>query len=90
MDRRELLKIGAFAAMGFRGLCAGDIKNHGYGEGGNSYDVLGAYGAEEHRKRLENLGFCLSKVRVCARRHQVGEYIAGQCFYNLGKDWQAG
>ncbi|OGV61476.1 MAG: hypothetical protein A3K19_19960 [Lentisphaerae bacterium RIFOXYB12_FULL_65_16] len=38
-----------------------------------------------HRRRLENLAAAGAAVKTCARRHMIGEYLAGQVTYNLGE-----
>lgn len=45
--------------------------------------VLSRYSAEDHRRRLESIGFCRAAIRRCMREHLVTNYLPGQCAYNL-------
>lgn len=57
--------------------------------------VLAQYTADDHRRRLENIGRCQRSIRTCMRKHLVTNYLPGQCCYNLGeypcrKPWDPG
>jgi hypothetical protein len=45
--------------------------------------ILSAYTAQEHRRRLENIGVCEKAIRSCLRKHLIRSYLPGQCTYNL-------
>jgi len=45
--------------------------------------ILKSYTAEDHRRRLQNIGFCYREIRTCMREHMVTNYLPGQCAYNL-------
>ena len=47
--------------------------------------VLNSYTAEDHRRRLQNIGVCQSSIRTCLRKHLVTNYLPAQCVYNLGE-----
>jgi len=47
--------------------------------------VLGAYSADDHRLRLENIGACERAIKKCLRNHLITDYLPGQCSYNLGE-----
>jgi len=47
--------------------------------------ILRTYTAEEHRRRLENIGICERGIRSCLRKHLVTGYLPAQCCYNLGE-----
>ena len=44
-----------------------------------------SYSAAEHRRRLENVGYCHRAIRSCLRKHLVTDYLPAQCCYNLGE-----
>ncbi len=39
----------------------------------------------DYRTRIEGLRFAEEKIKSCARRERIGEYIPGQVIYNLGE-----
>src|SRR5512134_391420 len=41
--------------------------------------------ADEHRRRLQNIGECNAGIRKCLHRHLVTHYMPGQVAYNLGE-----
>lgn len=87
MDRRAFLKTGT--------LAAGAMLAHGQGAPAFAAAadkrtsgvpaVLGAYTADDHRRRLQNIALCRQSVRNCLRVHQITSYLPGQCVYNLGE-----
>ncbi len=57
--------------------------------------VMKDFSAEDHRRRLRNIGICTQKIRKCMRKHLVTNYLPGQACYNLGeypcrKPWDIG
>lgn len=89
MDRRQFIATGALASLG---ASMGSIGHGATPENGTSTAsgddipaVLGSYTAEDHRRRLENIGHCQRGVRKCMREHLITDYLAGQCVYNLGE-----
>jgi len=97
MHRRELFKAGIqgavaaglVSASGRAGAAATPPKVHA------TPAVLAAYTAEDHRRRLENIGICQRAIAKCLRKHLVTSYLPGQCCYNLGeypcrKPWDPG
>jgi len=44
---------------------------------------LCSYTAEDHRRRLENIGVCTKNIRKCMRKYLITSYLPGQCIYNL-------
>ena len=47
--------------------------------------VLKSYTAEDHRRRLTNVGVCERAIRKCMRKHLVTEYLPAHATYNLGE-----
>ena len=89
MDRREFLKGSAGAAV--LGSVAwgnpGSTADAGRAKGTTTTTpaVLKSYRAEDHRRRLENIGRCHSAIRSCMRKHLITDYLPAQCCYNLGE-----
>ena len=57
--------------------------------------VMQDFSAEDHRRRLRNIGICTKQIRKCMRKHLITNYLPGQCCYNLGeypcrKPWEIG
>ena len=57
--------------------------------------ILRSYTAEDHRRRLRNVGIGHREIRSCLRKHLVTSYLPAQCCYNLGeypcrKPWDIG
>lgn len=95
MDRREFFKTGATAAAAAAGtsIPAGAIQAAetprsktitAKGDPGASV-VMKAYTAEDHRRRLRNIGICTKNIRKCMRKHLITDYLPAQCCYNLGE-----
>jgi hypothetical protein len=87
MHRRDLLKIGAHAAV------AGAVASVSVGPGPEAATgagplrasaILASYTAADHRRRLENIARCQRSIRTCLRRPLVPDYLPGPCAYNLG------
>lgn len=47
--------------------------------------ILRSYTAEDHRRRLQSIGFCEKAIRACMRKHLVTSYLPAQACYNLGE-----
>ena len=47
--------------------------------------VLKSYTAEDHRRRLQNIGVGTQSIRKCMRKHLITNYLPAQCAYNLGE-----
>lgn len=92
MDRRNFFKTGAKVTavstalsistetVDARAASAPPAK----GDVGTSI-VLKDFGADDHQRRLWNIGICTQKIRKCLRKHLVTNYLPGQCCYNLGE-----
>ena len=57
--------------------------------------VMRDFTAEDHRRRLQNIGICTKKIRKCMRKHLITNYLPAQCVYNMGeypsrKPWAPG
>ena len=94
MDRREFFKTGvkaaaAGAAISIPTHCglaadAPAAKSTAPGDPGTSV-VMKDFTAEDHRRRLQNIGICTQKIRKCMRKHLIADYLPAQCVYNLGE-----
>ena len=47
--------------------------------------VLKTYTADDHRRRLQWIGFCEKHIRSCMRKHLITGYLPAQACYNLGE-----
>ena len=47
--------------------------------------VMKDYTADDHRRRLQNIGVGNREIDTCMRKHLVTSYLPGQCCYNLGE-----
>jgi hypothetical protein len=47
--------------------------------------ILKSYSADDHRRRLQNIGLCQNGIRSCLRKHLITNYLPAQCCYNLGE-----
>jgi hypothetical protein len=47
--------------------------------------VVKDFSAEDHRRRLHNIGLCTKQIHTFMRKHLVTNYLPGQCCYNLGE-----
>ncbi len=85
MNRRDFFKTtaGVTLATGATGATAhaGGVQPAAR----NTPAVLGAYSAGDHRRRLQNIGFCERAIRACMRKHLITDYLPGHCVYNLGE-----
>jgi hypothetical protein len=82
MKRRDFFKVGAGAtALGLSPLtpvpAAVSVSA--------AAAVLAGYTTAEQRQRLLNIGRCQQAIRACMRKHLIGDYLPGQCCYNLGE-----
>ncbi len=82
MKRRDFFKLGAGAtALGLSPLTPVPAAAAPSAAGA----VLAGYTSAEHRQRLLNVGRCQQAIRSCMRKHLIGDYLPGQCCYNLGE-----
>lgn len=88
MDRRGFLRTSA--QMGAAAGCwsalqpvRGAVPSNGSADGTPA--VLAHYTAQDHRRRLENVGIANRTIRRCLRQHLVTNYLPAQCGYNLGE-----
>ena len=97
MDRRSFFKTGAKAAAtsALAGAAVSIPAQYGRaadsptsrmpaGDSGTSV-VMKSFSAEDHRRRLQNIGICTQKIRKCMRKHLITNYLPAQCVYNLGE-----
>ena len=100
MDRRDFFKksvlTGAAVSLPAGALQAVDSPPAGTRRiDSGAPAILTGYTADDHRRRLENIGVCTQKIRKCMRKHLITNYLPGQCCYNLGeypcrKPWEIG
>jgi hypothetical protein len=101
MHRRDFLKSGVQAAAAgaavsvpaHSGLAA--AVSTGNAGSGQASAILKSYTAEDHRRRLQNIGVCQRGIRACLRKHLITNCLPAQCCYNLGeypcrKPWNPG
>ena len=89
MDRRQFLRTGAGAAV------VGTAFSGNPGRGAkpaasktvatDTPAILATFDAQDHRRRLKNIGLCNRSIRACLRKHLITDYLPGQCTYNLGE-----
>jgi len=82
MQRRDFLKTGIqTAAVG----AAGSIPAYASpaatatASPAKASAVMSSYSAEDHRRRLQNIGLATREIRTCLRKHLVTNYLPGQC-----------
>lgn len=89
MDRRQFLTATAGATIAGNMLAAAQPVEASFRaaavEKTRAPAVLSGYTAEEHRRRLRNIGLAQRAIRSCLRKHLVTSYLPGQCCYNLGE-----
>lgn len=84
MDRRGFFKTSAAMGIAAAGVTEQTACAAGEAASKNAAPpIMSAYTAEEHRRRLQNIGTCESAVRKCMRKHLIRSYLPGQCIYNL-------
>jgi hypothetical protein len=83
MDRRDFLKMTAGSA--FAGAIAAGAPGPAEAKGAATPRRAADYSADEHRRRLENIGRSRLAIRSCLRKHLIADYLPGQCCYNLGE-----
>ncbi len=86
MHRRQFLTAASISSVlgtwaPAAGLSCGDASRPP--ETSNLRTPLCSYTAEDHRRRLENIGICTKNIRKCMRKHLITNYLPGQCIYNL-------
>lgn len=98
MQRRDFMKanaqvavVGAAAAVAVRPSRA----SVGAAAQPEAPAILRDYTAEDHRRRLLNIGLGTRAIRAYLRRHLVTNYLPAQACYNLGeypcvKPWEIG
>ncbi|MBS1801224.1 MAG: hypothetical protein JSS95_15535 [Acidobacteria bacterium] len=47
--------------------------------------IMRSFSADDHRRRLENIAACESRIRKCGKKHLITNYIPGQVSYNIGE-----
>ncbi len=92
MHRRDFLKTGAQAAVVGSTVSLSTGPSSAVGRGSS---ILNRYTAEDHRRRLQNIGIGQRGIRSCLRKHLITNYLPAQCCYNLGeypcqKPWDPG
>ena len=89
MKRRDFLKTGV--GGGLAGLTAAGVSGWqtpamGAGTAGSAHPAIWkSYTAEDHRKRLQSIGFGEKSIRACMRKHLITNYLPAQACYNLGE-----
>lgn len=88
MRRRDFLKSGAHAA--FVGAAVTACSSDGTAAvstatAAGTPAMVQRYAAEDHRRRLQNIGVCQRAIRSCLRKHLITNYLPAQCGYNLGE-----
>jgi hypothetical protein len=89
MDRRLFLKtasatsvLGAASSTMTQNATGSTVAPQGAVSRRKSLD---SYGAEDHRRRLENVSICERGIETCLRKHLITSYLPGQAYYNLGE-----
>ena len=98
MQRRDFFKTGVQAAVVGSAVSASlRPVRAAMGDAGElrPASILKSYSAEDHRRRLQNIGVCERGIRSSMRKHLITSYLPGQCCYNLGeypcrKPWDPG
>ncbi|NOY42747.1 MAG: hypothetical protein GXP26_13045 [Planctomycetes bacterium] len=89
MKRRDFLKAGGGASLvgAWGAASVGPTAQAAADDGAAPIApaVLGAYTAEDHRQRLQNIARCEQGIRTSMRKHLVTSYLPGQACYNLGE-----
>jgi hypothetical protein len=88
MHRRDFLISGAEAAVAGAVVSACSSAGLAAVSKASAADVppiLQRYTAEDHRRRLQNIGVCQRAIRSCLRKHLITNYLPAQCGYNLGE-----
>ena len=93
MDRRKFFKLGATAAAAGAAVSlprstiqAADSPPATAAAGKSATPaILVRFTAEDHRRRLQHIGFCPQKIRQCLRQHLITNYLPAQCVYNMGE-----
>ena len=101
MERRGFLKLGTHAVVA-GSVASGAARAATRGTGAADPSAVAAgpsllrdYTAEDHRRRLSNIGLCTRAIHTCMRKHLITDYLPAQCCYNLGeypsrKPWEVG
>ena len=81
MHRRDFLKRGAHAAVvGAAVSVSASPSRAGASLAAlpKASPILKSYTADDHRRRLRNIGICELGIRSCMRRHLVTDYLPAQ------------
>ncbi|MFV2067531.1 MAG: hypothetical protein ACC645_11170 [Pirellulales bacterium] len=97
MDRRGFLRTSTGAAVtgGIGRVTTASLAGQPQLSSSPRSPLLRSYTAEDHRRRLENIGGCHRAIRSCMRKHLITDYLPAHCCYNLGeyparKPWTVG
>ena len=91
MNRREFLQSGVKGAAAGAAISLsskplqGDSPAAKIANPSSGPAILVSYTAEDHRRRLANVGICTQKIRKCMRKHLITDYLPAQCVYNMGE-----
>lgn len=91
MQRRDFLKAGAQAAVAGVAASASACPGLAAAPPADSTPtratptVWKSHTADDHRRRLKNVGVYEHEIRTCLRKHLVTSYLPGHCCYNLGE-----
>jgi len=93
MDRRRFFKTGAQAAAAGAAIsvplspirAAESPLARAAAGASRAPVILVGYTAEDHRRRLANVGICTRRIRSCMRKHLIADYLPAQCVYNMGE-----
>ena len=88
MRRRDFLKSGAHAAVVGAAVTACSSEGSAAASSASAAGtpaILSRYTADDHRRRLHNIGICQRAIRSCLRKHLIANYLPAQCGYNMGE-----
>ena len=87
MDRRAFFKTGAKAAAAGAAISlpAGSLHAADVKADPDTSVVMKGFTADDHRRRLRNIGICTKTIRKCMRKHLITNYLPAQCVYNMGE-----
>lgn len=88
MQRRAFLRLSGQVAVAGPALAVSVTDAAEAGDPGatpRAPVILTGYPAEDHRRRLQNVGLGTRGIRTCLRKHLITNYLPGHCCYNLGE-----
>ncbi len=88
MHRRDFLRTSTQAAVAGAVVSASSSAGRAAVTSASAADtpaIMNRYTAEDHRRRLQNIGACQRAIRSCLRKHLIANYLPAQCGYNLGE-----